>query len=157
MPVIIKSPHYFFADDDTFSTDASTIPDDVSYHATASTPIIESSDLVGISFLITRPEDNQHILLKIVKASYSHKDDLNYETELKEFVASSKDDNIEEIMSYNEILDHIQIQDDQDQIEWSLCASLIMKVLYLVNILTTTDHYTMWWENGMLLQNPYQQ
>ena len=38
---------------------------------------------------------------------------------LKEFIVTSKDDTVEEIMSYNEILDHIQSQDDQDQIEWS--------------------------------------
>ena len=33
-------------------------------------------------------------------------------------MVKSKDWTIEEIMSYTEILDHAQNQDDQDQIEW---------------------------------------
>ena len=37
---------------------------------------------------------------------------------LQECVVTSKYDTVEDMMSYNEILDYIQSQDDQDQIEW---------------------------------------
>ena len=64
------------------------------------------------------PEDSQRLRAKIVKSSHSHQENLSSDAVLKEFVVRSKDDTVEEIMSCNEILDHIQNQDDQDQIEW---------------------------------------
>ena len=51
------------------------------------------------------------------KALGSHQDDLIYNAALKYFFATIKDDSIEEVMNCNEILDHIQNQDDQDHIE----------------------------------------
>ena len=80
--------------------------------------IIETSDIVGRSFLIDTPGDNQCFSLKIVKALCSHKDDLNSDPALKQFIVTYEDDVIEEIMTCNEILVHIQSQDNQDQIEW---------------------------------------
>ena len=52
--------------------------------------------------------------MKIIKVLDSHQDYLNSNAVLKEFVV---DDTVEEIMSYNEILDHMQNQDYQDQIK----------------------------------------
>ena len=81
-------------------------------------PIIETSDLVGISFLVNTPEDNRRLRLKIVKALDSHQDDLNDDPVSKEFIFTSKYDTVEDVMIYNRILDHVQSQDDQGQIEW---------------------------------------
>ena len=67
---------------------------------------------------MSTPEDNQSLRLKIIKDIDSHQDDLNFDPALKQFIVNSKDDTLEDIMSHNEILDQIQIQDDQDQIEW---------------------------------------
>ena len=49
MPAIIKSRNKTFSNDDTVSTAASTIHDNDSYQATASMPVVETSDLVGRS------------------------------------------------------------------------------------------------------------
>ena len=67
-------------------------------------------------FFINTPEDNQRLHLKTVKALDTHQDGLNDGPVLKEFLVTSKDDTTEDVMRYNEILDHIQSQDDQDQI-----------------------------------------
>ena len=101
MPSIIKSLQETFADDDTVSTTDSTIPEHECYQATDSMHVIETSDLVGRSFLVITPEDNQRLRLKIVNALDSHQDGLNYDPTLKEFIVTSKDETIEEIMSYN--------------------------------------------------------
>ena len=68
MPEIIKSWQETFEDDDTVSTPSYTIPDDENYQSTASMPIIETSDLVGRSFLMATPEDVQSLRAKIFKA-----------------------------------------------------------------------------------------
>ena len=117
MPTIIKSRHETCAHDDTFYTANSTIPDYSSYQATSSMPITKTSDLVRRSLIINTPEDNQRLGLKIVKTLDSHQCDLNDDPSLKELIVTSKDDSVEDIMSYNTILDHIQSQCYQGQIE----------------------------------------
>ena len=72
---------------------------------------------MGRFFLTSTPEDVQRLRLNSFKALESHQDDLNVDSALKEFIFTSKNDTVEEFMSYNEILDHIQSQDDQNQIE----------------------------------------
>ena len=76
---------------------------------------------------MSTPEDSQRLLAKILKALNSHKDDLNSNHALKYFAVTSKDDSFEEIMSNNEILDHIQNQHNQDQIDVLLSMSYLIK------------------------------
>ena len=58
--------------------------------------------------------DIQSLLTKIAKDLDSYQDDLNSNYVLKAFIATSKDNTVEEIMRHNEILDHEQNQDNQD-------------------------------------------
>ena len=46
-----------------------------------------------------------------------YQDDLNYNLSLKELIFTSKYETVEEIMSYKEILDCIQIQDNPNPTE----------------------------------------
>ena len=101
MPVIIKSRQDPFADYDTVSSTAFTIPDDENYQAATSIPIVETSDLVERSFIMITPDYNQSLCLSIVKALDSYQEDLNYDPELQEFIIAFKADAIEEIMSCN--------------------------------------------------------
>ena len=52
-------------------------------------PIIENSDLIGKYFLMATPKDSQCLRVKIVKHLDSQRDDLNSNTELKEFVVTT--------------------------------------------------------------------
>ena len=99
MSVIIKSRKQTFADDDTVFTDASTIPEEYSYQDTDPIPIIKPSDLVERYFLVNVPEDNQRISLKLGKALETRQDYLKDNPALKEFIVTSKDDTVKEIMS----------------------------------------------------------
>ena len=56
--------------------------------------------------------------MNVVRALESHQDNLNYDPALKELIFTSKDETVGKIMSYNETLDYIQSQHDQDLIEW---------------------------------------
>ena len=98
MPVIINSRQQIFTDDDTVSTAPSIIHHDSNYEATCSIHVIETYDIVGISFLVSTPEDIQCLRVKPFKALDSHQDDFNSNPELEEFVVTSKDDTVEEIM-----------------------------------------------------------
>ena len=74
-----------------------------------STPIIDPSDLVGRSFLRTE-EDGQRLRVKIVKAIETHEDELDKNSARREFSCSTKDDQVEEILTCNEILELIEYQ-----------------------------------------------
>ena len=114
---VLKSQKENFSDDDTVSTDASIILDDSNYHDAASVPTIETSNLVGMYFLMIMLKDSKHLCAKVFHTLDSHQDNLNYNTTIKELITTHKDGYIEDIIRCHDILDHIQNQDDQDQIE----------------------------------------
>ena len=80
-------------------------------------PIINPSDLLGRSFLRST-EDGQRLRVKIIKALENHEDVLNSDTTLHEFICSTNDNQVEEVMSYNEILQIIEDQDEEHAVEW---------------------------------------
>ena len=57
MPFITKSRQESFVDDDIVSASPSTITDDSNYMADSFMPVIETSDLVGRSILMSAHED----------------------------------------------------------------------------------------------------
>ena len=115
MPSVVNCRQETFANDGTDSSAPSILPDDDNYQTISSATSIENSDLSKGSFLMGTSEDRERILMKIAKDLDSYQDDLNSNRALKEFFFTAKDDTIEEIMICNDILDHIQNQDDQDQ------------------------------------------
>ena len=99
-------------------TAPSALPNDYTYQDESSVLLIDASHLLGRSFFVSSPKENQHLHTKTFKTLDFHQDNMNSNTVLKDFVVIFKDETVEEIMSYNKILDHIQNQDDHDQIEW---------------------------------------
>ena len=81
-----------------------------------SMPIIDPSDLVGRSFLCTE-EDGQRLRVKIVKAIETYEDELHKNSARREFICSTKEDQVEEILTYNEIFELLE-QQDEDAVEW---------------------------------------
>ena len=65
-----------------------------------------------MSFFMRISEKRQSLCVQTVNALDSYQDDWNYNIVLKEFSTSLKDDTVEVIMSYNDILERIQNQDD---------------------------------------------
>ena len=76
-------------------------------------PIIDTSDLVGRTFLTPVNEDGQRLRARIVKAVEDYEDDNLKDPTHKKFVCTMNDDTTEEIFSYNEILDHLNLQEEE--------------------------------------------
>ena len=69
------------------------------------------------SFLRTE-EDGKRLRIKIVKAIEAYEDDLDKHLARREFICSAKDDQVEEILTHNEILQLIEDQQGEDTVEW---------------------------------------
>ena len=80
-------------------------------------PLIDPSDPVG-RFLLFTDEDGQRLRSNASKVLDDQEGYLKSNHAREEFMRTYNDDTAEEIMSYNEILDHPQNQEDEDQIEW---------------------------------------
>ena len=81
-------------------------------------PIIDPSDLVGRTFLLDK-EDGQRLRARVVKAIDDYEGDLARDSSRLKFVCTMQDDTIEEIFSYNELLDFLNKSEDEDDlIEW---------------------------------------
>ncbi len=100
-------------------------------------PVFHPIDLVGHTFLLEPQEDGQRFHARIVKAIENHEDNLNKDPECMQFLCSINDDALEEVMSYNEILAHIQC-DEASDIVWKFCRITSSKIT-----LTTRDLPTM--------------
>ena len=101
-PSIVKSHHDHAADGETTNHNM---------------PIFSPIDLVGRTFLMEPREDGQRFRARIVKAIEGHDDELTKHPDHLKFLCSVNDDTQEEIMSYNDILAHIQ-QDEESTIIW---------------------------------------
>ena len=71
MPAIIKSRQEIFSDDDIISIAPSTIPDDDSYQEAFPITLVDTSDLMGRSFLMSTPEGSQRLRVKTTKALHA--------------------------------------------------------------------------------------
>ena len=79
-------------------------------------PIIHPSDLVGRSFLMNTNDDGEKLRAQVVEAVKVYDDKLKDDPDHIKFVCSVNDDTYEEILSYNEILQHIE---KDAEIVWS--------------------------------------
>ena len=77
-------------------------------------PIIQVEDLVGRTFLMDRQEDGQRYRAKIVEAIAEHESDLHKEDVRVKFRCTVNDEEFEEIVSYNELLDHISKDETEE-------------------------------------------
>ena len=80
-------------------------------------PIFEPSDLVGRSFLMPPQEDGQKFRARVVKLLEDHESSLEENPTRIKFLCSVNDDKAEEIITYNQLLDHIT-RDEETDIVW---------------------------------------
>jgi hypothetical protein len=79
-------------------------------------PLVDTSDLIGRTFL-TEQADGQKHRARIVAAIEDHDANNERNPDRMRFVCSVNDDKYEEIMTYNQILNHIE-QSEEDAIVW---------------------------------------
>jgi hypothetical protein len=79
-------------------------------------PLVDTSNLIGRTFL-TEQEDAQKHRARIVAAIEDHDANTEKKLERMRFVCSVKDDKYEEIMTYKQIMDHIE-QSEENVIVW---------------------------------------
>ena len=80
-------------------------------------PIFNPEDLVGRTFLLGEQKDGQNFRARIVEAINAHEDKVKENPELLRFKCSINNDAFEEIMAYNDIVNHIY-QDQESDIVW---------------------------------------
>jgi hypothetical protein len=85
------------------------------------TQIIYPSDLVGHTFLMNEQEDEQCFRARIIKAIEDAEADLSTNLTCVQFICSVNDDEFEEMLSYNEVLNHIESHDNNDESIWKFC------------------------------------
>ncbi len=76
------------------------------------------SDLVGHTFLLDSQEDGQWFRTRIIKVIEDYDAKLHNQSERFKFRCSINDDQYEEILTYNEILNYIEQQDDDGTKVW---------------------------------------
>ena len=76
-------------------------------------PIVDTSDLIGRTFMTDQEGGIKH-RARIVELIEAHEDKTLHQSERIKFVCSMNDDDYEEILSYNEIMNHIEAAEDDD-------------------------------------------
>ena len=119
-------------------------------------PVIDPDDLVGRTFLLNK-EDGQRLRARIVKALDDFEGDLARDSSRLKFVCSMNDDTIEEIFTYNELLDHINNSEEDDLIEWKFKAITAHEgplPRSHPNYNGSPYNLTIEWENGEITNEP---
>ena len=99
------------------STSSSAGADSASPAIKRPLPILDSSDLVGRTFLAHK-EDGQRLRARIVRALNDYKGDLARDSSHLKFTCSMQDDAVEELFTCNETLDHLNNFEEDDLVEW---------------------------------------
>jgi hypothetical protein len=73
------------------------------------------SEIIGRTYLGALEEDGQQFRTRIVKAIVDHNDDIHKYLDKTKFLVSVNNDAYEEIVSYNEIVEHIQRNNDKEE------------------------------------------
>ena len=82
--------------------------------------IVDPQDLVGHTFLMDKWEDGLHFCTCIVEYIIEHEQGHNTNEENIKFWCSVNEDEYEEIITYNELMDFIQKNVENDNIVWKL-------------------------------------
>lgn len=82
-------------------------------------PIFHPSDLVGRTFLMDEEDDGTRCRARIVEALDEHEQRVEGDKEVKKFRVSIRDDEYEELLTYDEVLRHITAREnDNEGIVW---------------------------------------
>jgi hypothetical protein len=80
--------------------------------------VIKPEDLIGRTFLTATKEDGQRFRAHIVEAVDAHRQSVHDNPAHIKFKCSINNDEYEEIMAYNDIIQRIEQEDDEDTIVW---------------------------------------
>ena len=80
-------------------------------------PVFDPEDLVGRTFLLDPKEDGQRFHARIVKLIEDHEDKTLNASDRIKFLCAVGNDQAEEIITYNQMLEHISRNDD-DAVVW---------------------------------------
>jgi len=120
-------------------------------------PTFHPSDLVGCTFLLDPQEDGQRFCTRIVEALEDHDAKLHCKPECFKFCCSIKDDQYEEVLSYNEILNYIEQQDDNSTKIWKFHHIMAHEgLLWPTDLSYKGSKYNVMieWENGEITSEP---
>ena len=111
----------------TTYTDFNSESTTILHHPSVNMPVFESgsqctvftnpSDLVGRTFLMEEQADGQHYHASIVECIDDHQNQLSKDPHHIKFRCSINDDAYEDILSYQEIMDYIN-KDEEDPVYW---------------------------------------
>ena len=79
-------------------------------------PLIDPDDLIGCTFITSPNEQGEQFRARIVWAVEDHDADLQNHPDHIKFVCSINNDQYEEIMAYNDIIQHIEKDDGEENI-----------------------------------------
>ena len=126
----------------------------------ASTPsmaVVDPQDLVGQIFLMDECDDGQHFQAKIVECIHNHESAKTQTSDHVKFWCSVNDDAYEDLISYNEMMDYVQKNAENNQILWWFKC-----IIGHQGPLKPSDHHYMGshyniqvkWENGEITYEP---
>ena len=78
--------------------------------------IVDPEELIGRTFLLNEREDGQRFRARVVRQLDEHEADLDGQPERIKFLCSVHDDQFEEIITYNQLLDYIN--KDENPVVW---------------------------------------
>ena len=84
-------------------------------------PIIDPQDLVGRTFLMPQQEDGQRFQACIVRALENYENELRKEPECIQFICSVNNGQFEELVSYGDLLDSLESEEDGEANVWKFC------------------------------------
>jgi hypothetical protein len=82
------------------------------------TVIVDPQELLGCTFLMDTQEDGQRFRARIVECIYDHESNVCRSDDHVKFRISVNEDEYEETITYNELLDFIKKNQENDAIVW---------------------------------------
>jgi hypothetical protein len=117
--------------------------------------IVNPNDLVGRTFLMPPQEDGQCFCAHIVHAIEEHEQGLAKIPEWIKFLCAVNEDQFEEILSYNDLLSHLE-EDDENHVWKFKCITTHQGPLTLKDDDWNGSMYNVMidWENGEITTEP---
>ncbi len=119
-------------------------------------PLFDPEELVGQSFLLDEQEDGQKFRARIVKMIDDHESDLHDNPTRKKFICSVNGDKAEEVIMYNQLLDYLT-KDEDNQVVWKFkCIVSHQGPLSAGHPDYNNSSYNIMieWENGEITSEP---
>ena len=79
-------------------------------------PIIDPEGLIGRTFLMDQQEDGQKFRARVLEAINYHDKKVQNNPELMRFKCSINNDQYEDILAYNEIVHHLYLDQESDNL-----------------------------------------